>query len=153
MTADELAFRILDQDPSLQLIDVRDPDAFAKTSLPAAVNIPAADIFGRQWHDVLGAPRQKKVFFAEDEPRAVTAATLANLLGSENVAVLQGGLEEFNTTILNVRAPEGELTRAEQDTYRFRLKAAPRIATLIKERGRLKPVRKRVQNHVGGCGV
>lgn len=138
---------------SLQLIDVRDPAAYAKTGLPAAINIPAADMFGREWHDVLGAPRKKKVFFAEDEQQAVTAATLANLLRYENVAVLQGGLEEFTTTILNVRAPERELTRAERDTYRFRLKAAPRIATLIKERGRVKPVRKRVKKVVGGCGV
>ena len=153
MTADELAFRILDRDPSLLLIDARAAEAFAKSSLPSAINIRANEMFGRRWNDVLGQKRKKKVFFADDETQAIIAATLAELLGHQNVAVLQGGLTAFADTILNAKQPNRELTRAEADTFRFRLKAAPQIAAMIKARGRVQPVEKRVKKVLGGCGV
>lgn len=152
MTTDELTFRILDHDPSLQMVDVRDAAAFAKMTLPGAVNIPTDAMFGREWRDVLGQPG-KKVFFADNEEQGVRAATLARLLGYENVVALKGGLGEFTKTILRVHLPERELTRGERDTYRFRLKAAPQIAALIKEQGAPKPVKKRIKKIVGGCGA
>jgi hypothetical protein len=84
---------------------------------------------------------------------AVTAATLASLLGYEEISVLQGGLEGFHATILNARLPDRDLTRSERDAFRFRLRAAPQITALIKERGRVKPVRRSVKKAVGGCGI
>jgi len=37
---------MLDHDPSLVIVDARPASAFAKGSLPGAVNIRAADMFG-----------------------------------------------------------------------------------------------------------
>ena len=153
MTADELAFRILDRDPSLQSIDVRDASEFLKMSLPGAVNIPVESMFGKEWQDVLVQSRKKKVFFANNEDDAVKAATLAKVLGYENVRVLQGGLAEFTQTILDAQLPLHELTRGEEDTYKFRLKAAPQLATLIQERDQPKRVEVRVKKIQGGCGI
>ncbi len=78
---------------------------------------------------------------------------LAELLGYDNCVVLKGGLEEFRKIILNVQLPQRELTRDEQDTYQFRLKAASPIAALIKERVIVKRVGRRVKKFQGGCGV
>ena len=157
MSSDELAFRILDKDPNLLLIDVREPEAVQTDGLPGALNIRVDDLFGKTWEDVLGNTWKKKVFFADDEQEAVIAAGVAELLGYENVAVLQGGLEEFALTVLNPQppqgGPDGQLTRNQQDTYRFRLKAAPLLQTLIAERGREKKVQRRKRKVVGGCGI
>jgi rhodanese-related sulfurtransferase len=117
MTADELAFRLLDQNPSIQLVDIRDPESFAKNGLPTAVNIPIEEFFGKQWDAILGARGKTKVFFGEDESAAAAAATLATLLGYKRARVLQGGLREFTNTILQAHEPARELTPEEHDTY------------------------------------
>jgi 3-mercaptopyruvate sulfurtransferase SseA len=93
----------------------------------------------------------QRVFFANTEADAVRAAALARLLGYDDVAALKGGLDGFESTILNASTPARQLSPQERDTYQFRLRAAPQIAALIRARGAVKPVKavKRVQ---GGCG-
>lgn len=118
----------------------------------AAVNIPVEEMFGKAWRQVLAQSRKRKVFFGTDLAEGVRAATLATLLGYKNVAALNGGLAGFTQTILNAKLPERELTRDEEDTYRFRLKAAPQIAALIKERDTPKLTEKKVKKIEGGCG-
>lgn len=151
VTADELAFEILDRDPQLQLIDVRDAAEFTRMSLPGAANIRLDSMFGKEGRELLGPAGTKKVFFANTEAGALRAAALAGLLGFENVAALKGGLDGFKSTILDASAPAREPSAQERDAYQFRLRAAPQIAALIRERGAPKPVKavKRVQ---GGCG-
>ncbi len=150
VTPDEVTYEILDRDPHLQLIDVRNSAEFAKMSLPGAINLRADGMFGKEGRGVLD-PTAKKVFFTDNEAGAVRAAALARLLGFEDVAALKGGLDGFKSTILNASAPPPELPAEERDAYQFRLRAAPQIATLIRERGAPKPAKtvKRVQ---GGCG-
>lgn len=154
MTPDELAFRILDHDPLLQIIDVRDSSRFAAMTLPGAVNVTVDGMFGKQWRDVLGQDRKKKVFFADDEALGRKTATLARRLGYENVRFLGGGLEQFNRTIMNVQKPAGDLTADQRDAYRFRVEASERIALLIKEQAagpkKPRPVMKKI---TGGCGT
>ncbi len=153
VTPDELAFRIVDRDPRLQVIDVRPEAEFEKMSLPGAVNMSVPAMFGKEWRDVLGHPTKEKVFIAEDGEDGIAAATLARLLRYERVAVLQGGLAAFRSAILEARAPEGEPAGGEVDAARFRARAGPAIAALIKERRAPKPAAPRVKKAVGGCGV
>ncbi len=42
MTADELAFRIVDHEPNVRIVDVRSPQAWTARSLPGSVNVGAA---------------------------------------------------------------------------------------------------------------
>jgi rhodanese-related sulfurtransferase len=162
MTADELAYRILDNDPRLQLIDVRSAEEFTKTGLPGAVNMIPGDMLGRSYHDLLGRTGKQKVFFAEDEATGRKAATLARLLGYEDIAVLEGGLAGFRQTILE--APEAPAATEKptlklavvdqtQVTARFRARASKEMASLISNRGKTAPAVKRVKKIVGGCGV
>jgi rhodanese-related sulfurtransferase len=151
VTADELAFHILDGDRQFLPVDVRDAAEFAKTSLPGAVNIQPATMFGKEWRDVLFQKQNREVFFAQDEAAAVRAATLAQVLGYRNIAVLEGGLDGFNHTILQASAPAEGLSDVDQGIYRFRAHAAVEIASLIKQRGGVKPVR-RIKKVQGGCG-
>jgi hypothetical protein len=151
ITSDELAFHIMDGDRRLLPVDVRDAADFAKTSLPGAVNIQPATMLGKEWRDVLSQEQNRKVFFAPDEVAAVHAATLATMLGYKNVAVLQGGLDGFNHTILQASTPAEGLPEIELETARFRARAATEIATLIKQRGGVKSVR-RIKKVQGGCG-
>jgi rhodanese-related sulfurtransferase len=154
MTPDELAFRILDHDPSLQIIDVRDSSRFAALSLPGALNIPPAAMFGKQWRDILGDETRRKVFLSDDERSARVAAALALALGYKNTSVLQGGLTEFRRTLFLPPGPETAGTAEKLDARRFRAQAGPRILALIKEQAAgPKPAPRVVKRIVGGCGA
>lgn len=151
MTADELAFRLLDEDPSLVLVDIRPESAYTAFTLPTAVNLTMEHVAGKPGRDVLGRRRTLKVFLADREDEAVTAATLAAQLGYERVAVLEGGLDAFRAQILSPSATED--TMLDEDTRIFRVAAAPRLTALIAARGAARPVVTPVKRVAGGCGV
>lgn len=151
VTADEVAFRLLDHDPRLQLIDTRAATAFTAFSLPGAVNIQTGDLFGKTWREPLSRTRDLKVFFADDQASAADVAAVAEVLGYENVAVLGGGLQAFRRDVLQVSSlDQGAVGR---DTLEFRMEAAPKLAALIQARGAAKPAERKVKKVAGGCGV
>lgn len=153
MTSDELAFRIIDRDPFLQIIDVRDSASYATMTLPGALNIPLTEMFGKKWRAELDGERKKKVIVADDEALEKKAVALAQTLGYSNFLFLSGGLSDFKNTIIHVAAPTGELTAAEKDAYRFRSKASVQISELIREQlAGPKKAPKLVKRIVGGCG-
>jgi rhodanese-related sulfurtransferase len=152
MTPDEVAFRIVDADPSLLLVDVRPVEAFAKWTLPGAVSIPPSDLFGRGLPPELSHVQRRKVFFADDERQAEEAATLARLLGYENVAVLEGGLTQFKATILEASGSPVNGGRADSALQAFRVQAAQKILTLASART-AKPAPRKPKKIAGGCGV
>ena len=69
--ADELAFRLLDRDPRLLVVDVRAEDAYRQMPLPASVNVPVRGLFGREWAPVLGRRHATRVFVDEDGSSAL----------------------------------------------------------------------------------
>ena len=123
-------------------------------TLPGALNIRMADMFGKKWRDELSQDRKRRIVIADGEPTEKKAVALAMTLGYSNLLYLSGGLNEFQRTIINVSAPSGNLTPAQEDTYRFRSQASIQISELIKEQltGPKKPP-KLVKRIVGGCGA
>ena len=53
VSPDEVAGKIISKDPSIQLIDVRNPRDFDMFSLPGAVNVPLQDILSPEHDDLL----------------------------------------------------------------------------------------------------
>jgi rhodanese-related sulfurtransferase len=151
MTSDELAFRLLDEDQKLQLIDVRDEKTFGAMALPYAVNIQLKNLFGKEWNDLLSDAGKKKVFYADDEESAKKSAVIAQQLGFSNVYVLAGGLNDFKQKILAFSKPAVISGRQEADTYRFREKASVLLPELIKKARNTAAVHKAVKKIAGGC--
>jgi rhodanese-related sulfurtransferase len=131
MTVDELAFRIVDQEPQIKILDLRSPGAFAKVPLPGSVNLAQNDLFSREWSSLLSQRRVKKVLVAEDEASERTAFLLAQQLGYENFVILKGGFPAFDRTILNpgVYAPKGN--RWDGDVRSFRENAKVQLQKMI----------------------
>jgi rhodanese-related sulfurtransferase len=152
MDADELAFRLLDRDPKLLVVDVRTEDAYKQAALPASVNIPLDGLSGREWAPVLGRRHTTRVFVDDDGSSALRAALLADRLGYDDVRVLRGGLAELRRTILDAPPAATIRTAAERDTERFRAEARlelpRRIAEAKSQSNRPKPVAKTIK---GGC--
>ena len=172
MTADELAFRIIDKDTRLQIIDIRSAEEYKKIFLPGSINIEMKQILQKEFSKILGQPHKKKVFVGNNEMEAREAALLAQRLGYDNISVLCGNMENFVNTIIYLK-PENEKQSCEfnamfagtapqqvtqkdmrqvKDTERFRSKASVTLTTLIKEaqNSATKPV-KIVKKVAGGC--
>ncbi|MFA5404602.1 MAG: YeeE/YedE thiosulfate transporter family protein [Ignavibacteria bacterium] len=153
MTPDELAFRILDEDKSIQIFDLRSKKDFDSLSLPQSNNYTFESLFEKTANKLLSLKNKKNVFIADDEQTAKKGAVLAIMLGFSDIYILQGGMEQFKKDIIYFKMPGIANSQSEKDTYRFRTKASNIFPKLIQESkeknkssGDKKP--KRV---VGGC--
>jgi rhodanese-related sulfurtransferase len=153
MPADELAFRLLDGDLTLRLVDVRAPEVFAKTGLPGALNVQVEELFGQQWWAQLAKDGAQVVFIGDTGEAGEVAAAVGRELGLKRVAALEGGYRAFRASVLEASPPEGALRGPDRDTWAFRIEAAPKLAALIKARSEVKVVAKPPRKIAGGCGM
>ncbi len=153
ITSDELAFRLIDDDKDLQLIDLRSPKEFDAMSLPKSNRFGLENIFEKDVHNILSIKHKRNIFLANDEAAAMKGAILAKELGYENVSVLKGGLDQFKTDILNFTMPSQTAGRSQADTFRFRTKAKELIPILIQQNKLTKNSgeQKKSKRVVGGC--
>jgi rhodanese-related sulfurtransferase len=151
MSPDELAFRIVDRDPRLRVVDLRPEAARKARPLPGTIAVPSGEVLGKEWRSTFAPRMVKKVFVAETEADAKTAAFLLVETGFENVAYLEGGYGAFERTVLSAKPPEGE-GRFAPVVERFREQARTALAervTLEKAAGTAAP--KKVKKVQGGC--
>jgi rhodanese-related sulfurtransferase len=150
MTADELAFRIVDQDPQLRIVDVRSPIAYASVALPASVNVSPSDLFNRSLAPV-ASRRLKKVILGDNEDDERQAYGVLEQLGYENLAVLAGSFSSFKRTFLEDTpfAPTG--SRYDEDVRAFREQARAKIPALIQAQKSAQKPSKQERKIKGGC--
>jgi rhodanese-related sulfurtransferase len=117
---DELADKLVNKDPSIQLIDVRSQDEFEKYSLPGAINIPLSDLLNDKWAGLLDQDARMNIFYSNGTVQANEAWMITRQLGYENNYVLQGGLNYWVETILNPSKPASTSPNEELARYDFR---------------------------------
>ncbi len=151
MTSDELAFRIMNNDNSFKIIDVRSLEEYKKFSLPFSQAMTVKNFFLKDAKTLLSVKHTKYVFMGDDELSSKKAAIIADRLGFQNISYLKGGLNEFKDQIINYKEPSEINTRHEADTNRFRKEAVKVIPVLIeKNKANIVPVKK-TKRVLGGC--
>ncbi|MCX6267432.1 MAG: rhodanese-like domain-containing protein [Bacteroidetes bacterium] len=121
---DEVADKIIQKDPSIQLIDVRNPREFDMFSLPGAINIPLQDILSEGNVEILNQGTKMNIFYSNGSTEANEAWLLTRQLGYQNNYVLQGGLNYWMETILNPTKPGSGASSDEIARYDFRKAAS-----------------------------
>jgi len=124
ISLDEVADKIIKKDPSIQLIDVRNPREFDQFSLPGAINIPLQDILSENNVDLLNQGTKMNIFYSNGSTEANEAWLLTRQLGYQNNYVLQGGLNYWMETILNPLKPGSLIPNDEIAKYDFRKAAS-----------------------------
>ncbi|MDZ7742046.1 MAG: rhodanese-like domain-containing protein [Bacteroidota bacterium] len=114
---DQVADMIIQDDPSLQLIDIRAKEEFEKYSLPGAINIPLDDLLSEEWKPYLNQDIYLNVFYSNGTTRANEAWMITRQLGYRNNYVLQGGLNYWVETVLNPEKPG--ITSADEEFARY----------------------------------
>jgi rhodanese-related sulfurtransferase/uncharacterized membrane protein YedE/YeeE len=164
MDVDELAFRIVDREPNVRIVDLRAASKYAKLALPGSDNMALRDFFSKEWAPLFSQRHVKKVLLADNETEERAGYLLLQKLGYENLAVLKGGFEAFNNTILtpSTFVPVGTRLRAEthsgvqarwdNDVRSFREQARTDILKMIVENKNAgAKVEKKPKKIQGGC--
>jgi len=120
VSTDQVAKMIIQKDPSLELIDVRSADEYAKFSLPNSINIPLDSIVNESSMDYFGIPGTNVVFFSNDAIKADEAWVLAKRMGFNATYVMKGGLNRWIETIIQPKEPTEESPSTAFETYEFR---------------------------------
>lgn len=120
ITSDALADRMINQDPSLLIIDTRSQEEFQSYSLPQAINIPFTDIFDPEKNPYLDQDIYDIVLYSNDHFRSEEVWMLGNRLGYKRLHVLKGGLNHWFNTIIKPPYPDETMPGEAIDLYNFR---------------------------------
>jgi rhodanese-related sulfurtransferase len=152
MVPDELAFRIVDQEPHTRIVDLRPVAAYSALALPGSVNLTQGDLFGRDLGNGIAQRQSKKVIVADNEAQERQAYLLLQELGYENLAILEGGFSAFSRAFLQAApfVPVGN--RGDEDVRRFRQEAQLKIPQLIDaQKAAATKVPRQEKKIQGGC--
>ncbi|MFA6235661.1 MAG: YeeE/YedE thiosulfate transporter family protein [Bacteroidota bacterium] len=151
MTPDEFAFRLLDSDVRMQVVDFRSPEEMKKLPLPRAVAFTIDNLFEKEPMQLFAKRRMINVIVADDEGTELRMAAIAVRLGHENVRILAGGLAAFEHDVLRFDTTQIAASRQEIDTFRFRMRASRALPALLAAQSAAPTVPKVIKRAVGGC--
>jgi rhodanese-related sulfurtransferase len=120
VTTDQVAKMIIQKDPSLEIIDLRNTDEFNKFSLPNSINIPIGSLLAHDNLSNFGIPGTNVVFISNDGILADQAWVLTKRLGYQSTYVMKGGLNRWMETIIQPVEPSNEEPTTAFETYQFR---------------------------------
>ncbi len=120
VTTDQVAKMIIQGDPSLEMIDVRDEDEYKNFTLPGSVNIPLDSLLTKNNLLYFGVPGIKVVFVSNDDIAADQAWVLTKRLGFKDTYVMKGGLNRWMETIIKPERPSETEPATAFATYSFR---------------------------------
>lgn len=120
ISTDQIAERIINQDPTLLLIDVRFSDYYSEYSIPGALNIPLEEILNPDWEDYLNQDGIDVVFYSNADVYAQQAWMLASRMNYQNLYVMKGGLNCWFETIIKPVMPAETAPSEAFDLYDFR---------------------------------
>lgn len=124
-TTDQIAGLIINEDPSLLLIDVRPAKEFDVYHLTNAINIPLKSILNEEFLEVFSQDYTKKVLYGNGTIAADKAWMILRRIGYSNVFVMTGGLTSWVETILKPTLPDASKADiVELEKYQVRLAAS-----------------------------
>jgi rhodanese-related sulfurtransferase len=120
ISTDKVAEMIIDQDPTLILVDVRDMYDYLDYSLPGAHSIPLEEVLMYNWVDSLAYNQSTVVLFSNSDILADQAWMLLTRENRKNIHVMKGGLNCWFETISQPSPPAETADDEEIDLYQFR---------------------------------
>ena len=124
ISTDILAHKLINQDPSFILVDIRDEKSFTDYSLPNAIKIPLKKLLDEDSKAYLNQNQYDVVLFSNDNFQADQAWILCNRLGYKNMRVLKGGINEWFSTIINPLKPADNMPATDFQLYATRKAAS-----------------------------
>lgn len=156
VSTDQVAKRIIQNDPTLELIDVRPASEYELFSLPKSINVPLDSILNKDYLSYFGIPGTKVIFISNDDIAADQAWVITKRLGFKSTYVMKGGLNTWMETIIDPKQPAETDPHSDFETYSFRKGAQLYFTGAKAEVGTSKVEvkvqrREKTQAAAGGC--
>ena len=140
ISTDLLAERLINQDPTILLIDTRPEAEYNEFALPNAINIPLKDFFNEELNGFIDQDVYDVILYSNDNFYSNEAWMIGNRLGYKNLYVLQGGLNEWFKTIINPKYPDETMPQEAFELYSFRKAAGMYFGVgVVKTETQVKP--------------
>lgn len=120
LSVDHVAERLINEDPSIMLIDVRSIDQSMAFALPSSMSIPLDEILLPEWEDYLEQEGMDIVLYSNGDVIADQAWMICTRKGYKNLYVMAGGLNKWFSDIMQPVAPDETAPSEEFDLYLFR---------------------------------
>lgn len=150
ISSDELSLRFMENDNTIQVIDVRTPKEFSTMTLPSASNFSISEFFGRDASNAFRTVNKVSIILGNNNDDTRKAYVLAKELGYDKVLMLDGGFSKFQADILDFKISNDNFVKLS-DTEKFRKEASQVMPKLI-ENAKPKVVKKVKVRALGGCG-
>jgi sulfur-carrier protein adenylyltransferase/sulfurtransferase len=120
LSTDLVTSRLIDQDPSFILVDVRPVSEYESYALPGALNIPLDSLLNPGYRDLLHTEIRDIVFYSNSDILSDQAWNICQRMACKNTYVMEGGLNHWFKTIMMVEPPLQTDPSQAQDLYLFR---------------------------------
>jgi rhodanese-related sulfurtransferase len=150
--ADKLVSEIVNNYYQINIIDVRNPEAFKVYHLPFAINIPIDKMYDRQWKVIIDQKHKANYFYADEMQVAEKGYLMADHLGKADNFILLESAANFRKLFSDLTPPGPDANKKEINTYNFRLKAATDMKMLVDAlKNSSEPVTVKTSKIKGGC--
>ena len=120
---DQLAKFVIDEDSSIQIVDIRTKEEFQKRSIPGALNIPFKDFFDPAYESILDTRSLKTILYEDNDLVSTQALILAMQAGYKNTYFIKGGLAAWDSIVMHSEFKGEKITPKENAVFEVRYKA------------------------------
>ena len=120
LSVDQVTHRIIENDPTLMLIDLRPADQFKAFSLPGSINIQPDSLMSNTNAELYRQPGKVKVFYANADLTAEKAWLICTRYSVNRIYVMKGGMNEWFNTIIKEQTASPTASTTELDLISFR---------------------------------
>ncbi|MCK9413148.1 MAG: rhodanese-like domain-containing protein [Prolixibacteraceae bacterium] len=120
LSVDQVTHRIIENDPSLELIDLRPADQFKTFALPGSINLNPDSLLSPYGSELLGEPGKDKVLYGNSDLIAEKAWLVCSRYSINRLYIMKGGMNEWFTTIIKVQQATGTPSTTDLDLISFR---------------------------------
>jgi rhodanese-related sulfurtransferase len=112
LSVDLVTHRIIENDPTLLLIDLRPANEFKAFALPGSINIQPDSLLSASTRELLSQPGKDKILYANSDLTAEKAWLIGTRYSISRLYILKGGLNEWYNTIIK----PGEISTVASST-------------------------------------
>lgn len=123
LSVDQVARMVVNEDSSILLVDVRNPEAYRAVHIPGAINIPVTDILNPDWSGYLNDPEIRPVFYSNGNTLASETWMICTQKGYTESMIMMGGMNEWYRVVMESTFEGERITAAENATFEFRYRA------------------------------
>ncbi len=120
LSVDLVTHRIIENDPTLLLIDLRPADQFKLFALPGAVNILPDSLLAATTLELMNQPGKDKVLLANSDLISEKAWLIATRSSVTRIYVMKGGMNEWFNTIIKEKPINSAASSSDFDLVSFR---------------------------------